>query len=259
MAGAADALAVSVGTEILKLVPGRVSTETDARLAHDTQATVEHALRLVGLYEEAGVSRERVLIKVASTWEGVRAVETLQKEGIACNCTLLFSLAQAVACAEAGATLISPFVGRILDWHVHHEGHHFEPQEDPGVAVVRRIYDYYKSHRIATTVMAASFRNVGEVRELAGVDAITLAPAILQGLAGSTEPLTRKLSPAFAARHVTDARVHAATTLPEFEAQLGHGMARDKLQEGVALFARDAAELENWLAKLKAGEAAAAQ
>lgn len=255
MAGAADALAVAVGGEILKLVPGRVSTEADARLAFDTRATVEHAERLIALYEEAGISRDRVLIKIASTWEGVRAVETLQKRGIACNCTLLFSFSQALACADAGATLISPFVGRILDWHLKHEGREFSPENDPGVLAVTRIYHYYKTHRIPTTVMAASFRNVDEIRQLAGCDAVTISPALLETLGEATEPLQRKLSPETAAAHCRDPRTAAATSKPEFEAAIGTGMARDKLEEGVALFARDAAALEDWLAKLKSGAA----
>jgi transaldolase len=252
MAGAADALAVAVGNEILKLVPGRVSTEADARLAFDTQATVDHAERLISLYEESGTSRDRVLIKIASTWEGIRAVETLQKRGIACNCTLLFSFSQAVACADAHATLISPFVGRILDWHVKHEGREFSAETDPGVLAVTRIYDFYKKYRIPTTVMAASFRNIGEIQQLAGCDAVTVSPALLESLGEATEPLPRKLSPEVAAARCRDARTAAATSKPDFEAALGTGMARDKLEEGVAIFARDALALEDWLAKLNA-------
>ena len=252
MAGAADALAVAVGNEILKLVPGRVSTEADARLAFDTQATVEHAERIVSLYEASGTSRDRVLIKVASTWEGIRAVETLQKRGIACNCTLLFSFSQAAACGDVGATLISPFVGRILDWHVKHEGREFSAENDPGVLAVTRIYNYFKRYSVPTTVMAASFRNADEIRQLAGCDAITVSPALLEALGEATEPLLRKLSPEAARAHCRDAPTSAATTKPDFEAALGTGMARDKLEEGVAIFARDAQALEDWLAKLKA-------
>ena len=250
LAGAADALAVAVCNEILKLVPGRVSTEADARLAFDTQGTIDHAERLIALYEASGTSRGRVLIKVASTWEGIRAVEKLEQRGIACNCTLLFSFAQAVACADAGATLISPFVGRILDWHVKHEGREFSAETDPGVLAVTRIYNYFKTHRLPTIVMAASFRNADEIRQLAGCDTITVSPALLEILGEATDPLERKLAPETAPAHCRDARTAAAKSKPDFEAALGTGMARDKLEEGVAIFARDAAALEDWLGKL---------
>ena len=250
LAGAADALAVAVGNEILKLVPGRVSTEADARLAFDTQGTIERAERLIALYEASGTSRDRVLIKIESTWEGIRAVETLEQLGIACNCTLLFSFAQAVACADAGATLISPFVGRILDWHIKHEGREFSAENDPGVLAVTRIYNYFKAHHLQTTVMAASFRNADEIRLLAGCDAITVSPALLELLGEATNPLERKLSPETAPAHCHDARTAAAKTKPEFEAALGTGMARDKLEEGVAIFAREAAAPEDWLREL---------
>ena len=249
-------MAVAVGNEILKLIPGRVSTEADARLAFDTQATIDHAERLIALYEESGIARERVLIKVASTWEGIRAVEKLEQRGIACNCTLMFSLPQAVACADAGATLVSPFVGRILDWYMKHEGREYTAENDPGVLAVTRIYSYFKTHHVPTTVMAASFRNADEIRQLAGCDAITVSPALLEILGEATAPLARKLCPETAPAHCRDARTAAAKSKPDFEAALGTGMARDKLEEGVAIFARDAAALEHWLEELGGNKAA---
>src|SRR6267142_6050541 len=188
-----DDLLVLFGSEILKIVPGRVSTETDAELSFDTQALIDKAHRFIELYKEKGVSRERILIKIASTWEGIRAAEVLQKEGINCNMTLLFSLPQAVACAEAKARLISPFVGRILDWFKAKAGKDFPPAEDPGVLSVKEIYAYYKQFGHSTEVMGASFRNKGEILELAGCDLLTISPQLLAELKNSNEPVERKI------------------------------------------------------------------
>jgi len=180
---ACDLFAVAVGKQILELIPGRISTEVDARLSFDTQAMVQRGERLIGLYEQAGISRERVLIKIASTWEGIRAAEQLEKAGIQTNLTLLFSFTQAVACAEAGVFLISPFVGRIYDWYKKHEGRDYQGAEDPGVQSVSRIYDYYKTHGYKTVVMGASFQNVGQIEALAGCDRLTISPELLGQLA----------------------------------------------------------------------------
>src|SRR5438445_2234796 len=193
-----DHLLVLFGTEILKIVPGRVSTETDADLSFDTEALIKKAHRFIDLDKANGIERERVLIKLASTWEGIRAAEVLQKEGINCNMTLLFSLPQAVACAEAKAKLISPFVGRILDWYKKSAGKDFAPAEDPGVLSVKEIYGYYKKFGHDTEVMGASFRNKGEILELAGCDLLTISPQLLGELKSSTEPMERKVSPAIA-------------------------------------------------------------
>jgi transaldolase len=194
-----DRLLVAFGLEILKIVPGRVSTETDARLSFDTEGTIVKARHLIGLYEKHGISRQRILIKIASTWEGIRAAESLEKEGIRCNMTLLFSLVQAVACAEAGAQLISPFVGRIYDWFKAANKRDYAGAEDPGVQSVTRIFNYYKKFGHATEVMGASFRNTGQITELAGCDLLTISPELLGELAGSTEPLTCKLDAVLAA------------------------------------------------------------
>src|SRR6266446_2454461 len=193
-----DDLLVLFGVEILKIVPGRVSTETDANLSFESQGLINKAHQFIGQYEKYGVTRDRILIKIASTWEGIRAAESLQKEGINCNMTLLFSLAQSVACAEAKATLISPFVGRILDWHKKSTGKDYSPAEDPGVLSVKEIYAYYKKFGHATEVMGASFRNKGEILELAGCDLLTISPQLLGELKNSNEPIERKLSPAVA-------------------------------------------------------------
>src|ERR1700693_4604031 len=190
-----DHLLVLFGTEILKIVPGRVSTETDARLSFNREGSIKKARQLIGLYEKNGISRERVLIKIASTWEGIKAAEQLQKEGINCNLTLLFSFAQAVACAEGGVRLISPFVGRIYDWYKASTGKEYHGAEDPGVISVTQIYHYYKKYGHETQVMGASFRNTGEITELAGCDLLTISPKLLAELSNSTEPITRKLSP----------------------------------------------------------------
>ncbi|MCL7801617.1 transaldolase, partial [Pasteurella multocida] len=192
---AEDKLAVNIGLEILKIVPGRISTEVDARLSYDTQATIEKAKKLIALYNEAGISNDRILIKIASTWQGIRAAEELEKQGINCNLTLLFSEAQARACAEAGVYLISPFVGRILDWYkANSDKKDYAPAEDPGVISVTKIYNYYKQHSYNTIVMGASFRNVGEITELAGCDRLTIAPALLKELQENNALLERKLS-----------------------------------------------------------------
>ncbi|HLQ43322.1 MAG TPA: transaldolase, partial [Planctomycetaceae bacterium] len=193
-----DHVLVNFGREILKIVPGRVSTETDARLSFDTAGSIAKARHLIALYEKCDISRERVLIKIASTWEGIRAAELLQKEGIHCNLTLLFSFPQAVACAEAGVQLISPFVGRILDWYKAAMKRDYLPAEDPGVTSVTQIFNYYKKFGYRTEVMGASFRNKGEITELAGCDLLTISPALLGELAASTEPVPQKLDAAAA-------------------------------------------------------------
>src|SRR5690606_5000776 len=202
-----DRLLVCFGQEILKVVPGRVSTEVDARLSFDTQASIERARRIVSFYEEGGIARERVLIKVASTWEGIRAAEQLEREGIHCNLTLLFSFPQAVACADAGVTLISPFVGRIYDWYRKHEGKDYAPEEDPGVLSVRRIYDYYKKFGYATEVMGASSRSTGQVLALGGCGLLTISPELLGELAASERGVERRLDPQAAKSKPID-RVH---------------------------------------------------
>ncbi|MBK5930083.1 transaldolase, partial [Halochromatium salexigens] len=194
-----DKLAVSVGVRILDLVPGRVSTEVDARLSFDTQATIARAMQIMGLYDAAGIGKERILIKIAATWEGIRAAEVLEREGIHCNLTLMFGFAQAVACAEAGVTLISPFVGRILDWYKHKEGvDGYAPEDDPGVRSVRRIYDYYKRHGYETTVMGASFRNTDQILALAGCDLLTIAPPLMDALDQAEGEVPRRLDPTHA-------------------------------------------------------------
>lgn len=241
-----DRLAVSVGAELTKLVPGRVSTEVDADLSFDTGATVEKARAVIAAYEARGIGRERILVKIASTWEGIRAAEILQREGIDCNLTLLFSLAQAVACADAGVFLISPFVGRILDWHVKAEGRTFTPDEDPGVLSVRGIYDYYKAHDIQTVVMAASFRSTGEVLALAGCDRMTVSPALLEALDKEAGPVERRLAPdaarATPAKLVMDEKAFRWMMNED-------AMATEKLAEGIRLFAKDLAKLSQMVAE----------
>ena len=234
-----DLFAVAVGQEVLKLIPGRISTEVDARLSFDTQAMVQRGERLIGLYEQAGISRDRVLIKLASTWEGIRAAEQLEKSGIQTNLTLLFSFTQAVACAEAGVFLISPFVGRIYDWYKKHESRDYTGGEDPGVLSVSRIYDYYKAHGYDTVVMGASFRNTGQIEALAGCDRLTISPELLSQLAQEEGSLERKLSPGRA----SEPRV----TLDESSFRWGLNedpMATEKLAEGIRQFARDQEKLE---------------
>src|SRR5437660_648297 len=230
---ALDKLAVAFGLEILKIVPGRVSTEVDARLSFDVEASVAKARSLISRYEKAGISRERILIKVASTWEGICAAKQLTREGIHCNLTLLFSFAQAVACAEAGVQLVSPFVGRILDWYKKSTGRDsYPPAEDPGVVSVTRIYNYYKKYGYQTEVMGASFRNVGEILELAGCDLLTISPTLLDELQKTPGTLARKLSPDKAAAACNEARL--ALDEKAFRWMLNEDpMATDKLSEGI--------------------------
>jgi len=242
-----DDLLVLFGFEILKIVPGRVSTETDANLSFDTGALVAKAHRFISLYQKQGIGRERILIKIASTWEGIRAAELLQKEGINCNMTLLFSLAQAVAAAEADAKLISPFVGRILDWFKAKAGKDFPPAEDPGVLSVREIYSYYKKFGHDTEVMGASFRNKGEILELAGCDLLTISPQLLAELKASTEPVERKLDPA-------SARAGKIEKIPVTEQNFRwllneDAMATEKLSEGIRIFNADALKLKKYIAE----------
>src|SRR5215475_10075699 len=242
-----DHLLVLFGTEILKIVPGRVSTETDADMSFDTEALINKAHRFIALYKEQGLPRERILIKIASTWEGIRAAEVLQKEGINCNMTLLFSLPQAVACAEAKARLISPFVGRILDWYKKSAGKDFAPAEDPGVLSVKEIYGYYKKFGHDTEVMGASFRNKGEILELAGCDLLTISPQLLGELKNSTEAVERKLSP-------ETARQSKIERLPLDEKKFRwlvneNAMATEKLSEGIRIFNADAKKLEQYIAE----------
>jgi transaldolase len=246
---AMDKLAVAFGTEILKIVPGRVSTEVDARLSFDIEGSVAKAKSLIGRYEKVGIQRERILIKVASTWEGVCAAKQLRADNIRCNLTLLFSFAQAVACAEAGVQLISPFVGRILDWHKKATGRDaFPAAEDPGVLSVTRIYNYYKKYGYKTEVMGASFRNVGEIIELAGSDLLTISPTLLDEMHKTPGTLTRKLSPDKAAAACKDEKV----SLDEKAFRWMHNedqMATEKLSEGIRLFAADTVKLEKLVAQ----------
>jgi transaldolase len=240
-------LAVSFGLKILEIVPGRVSTEVDARLSHDTRATLARGRELIARYEAGGVSRERILIKIAATWEGIRAAEALEKEGIHCNLTLLFGLHQAIACAEAGVTLISPFVGRILDWYKKDTGRDAYPaHEDPGVLSVARIFTYYKKFGYKTEIMGASFRNAGEIIELAGCDLLTIAPSLLAELRNTEGNLPRKLDAAKASTIALD-------KIPLDEARFAHmhavdRMASEKLAEGIAGFTKAQETLEQLLA-----------
>jgi transaldolase len=243
-----DTLLVLFGHEILKIVPGRVSTETDADLSFDTAALIDKAHRFIALYKELGIGRERVLIKIASTWEGIRAAEVLQKEGINCNMTLLFSMPQAVACAEAKAKLISPFVGRILDWYKKSTGKDYTPAEDPGVQSVAEIYGYYKKFGYDTEVMGASFRNKGEILELAGCDALTISPQLLGELKNSSDPIERKLSPDTARQSKIE---RISMDEKKFRWLLNeNAMGTEKLSEGIRLFNADAVKLKQYLAKL---------
>lgn len=242
-----DDLLVAFGLKILDIVPGRVSTEVDARLSFDAEATVEKARYLISLYEKAGVPRERVLIKIASTWEGAQAAEVCEKDGIHCNLTLMFSLAQAVACAEAGATLISPFVGRIYDYYKSTTGKEYVGAEDPGVQSVQKIYAYYKKFGYKTQVMGASFRNVGEILELAGCDLLTIGPEWLEALQNSDAAVERKLSPEIAKASDTERIVHSEKV---FRWLLNEdAMATDKLSDGIRKFAADIVKLEGIIAK----------
>ncbi|MDY6781663.1 MAG: transaldolase [Cyanobacteriota bacterium] len=242
-----DRLAVSFGLKILEIIPGRVSTEVDARLSYDTEATVAKARYLIGEYEAVGVSRDRVLIKIASTWEGICAAEILEKEGIHCNLTLLFGLHQAVACAEAGTTLISPFVGRILDWYKQDTGRTYAPQEDPGVLSVTQIYNYYKKFGYKTEVMGASFRNIGEIMELAGCDLLTISPKFLDELKSTTDELPRKLSPEQATAADVEKISMDKETFDRMHAE--DRMASQKLEEGIAGFSKALEALEKLLAE----------
>jgi transaldolase len=240
----ADHLLIAFGIEILKIIPGRVSTEVDASLSFDTEATLAKGRKLIALYEKAGIDRERVLIKIASTWEGIRAAETLQREGISCNMTLLFSLSQAVACAAAGAQLISPFVGRIYDWHKKSSGIDYAGSEDPGVQSVQRIYHYYRKFGHPTEVMGASFRNTSQIIELAGCDLLTISPELLQQLADSTAPLQRKLSPGR-----EDSSIERIT-LDEKSfrfMQNDDAMTTEKLAEGIRAFCLDSNKLKHMI------------
>jgi len=247
-----DRLAINFGAELTRIVPGRVSTEVDAVLSFDPLATIEKARSIIKAYEERGISRERILIKVAATWEGAQAAAVLQREGVDCNMTLIFSLAQAIACADAKAFLISPFVGRILDWHVKAGGGPYAPETDPGVLSVRSIYAYYKTYGVKTVVMGASFRNIGEIEALAGCDRLTIAPALLDSLAKSQDTLVRKLSPS------SPGPAPAKMALDEktFRWLLNEdAMATEKLSEGIRLFAHDLGTLR---AQVSARLAAAA-
>jgi transaldolase len=245
ISAASDHLAVGIGMEILKIVPGRISTEVDARLSFDTQASIQKAHHLIELYEQGGVDRSRVLIKLASTWEGIRAAEILEKEGINCNLTLLFGFNQAAACADAGVFLISPFVGRILDWYkANTDKKEYAPDEDPGVISVHHIYNYYKQHGYKTVVMGASFRNIGEIEALAGCDRLTISPQLLQELDNDMGVLERRLSP--------DARGETIAKLKDTEASFRFGinedaMATDKLADGIRNFVKDQINLEKLL------------
>jgi transaldolase len=238
---------VLFGVEILKIVPGRVSTEVDARLSFDREASVAKAHEIIALYEKSGIDRERVLVKVASTWEGIKAAEQLQKERINCNLTLLFSFPQAVACADAGVKLISPFVGRILDWHKKNSGHDFAPAEDPGVISATEIYNYYKKFGFKTEVMGASFRSKGEILELAGCDLLTIAPTLLGELAASTDPVVRKLDPQTAAKADLK-QVHFDEKAFRF-ALNEDAMATEKTAEGIRVFSADIVKLEKLIAQ----------
>ncbi len=238
-----DKLAVAFGTEITKIVPGYVSTEVDARLSFDTEATIQKARDLIKLYEEVGIKKERILIKIAATYEGIQAAKVLEKEGITCNLTLIFSIAQAIACADAGCTLISPFVGRIMDWYKRSKGvDKFEPSEDPGVMSVTAIYNYYKKFGYETIVMGASFRNSGEILELAGCDRLTISPQLLEELTNSTDDVPQKL----------DASKAADMDIPKVEMTESafrwmmneDAMATEKLAEGIRGFAADIVKLE---------------
>jgi len=247
-----DKLAVNFGAEILKLIPGRVSTEVDARLSFDTQGSVRRAEGLIELYEAGGVDRSRILIKLASTWEGIRAAEMLERRGIHCNLTLMFSFTQALACAEAGVTLISPFVGRILDWYKKAEGvAGYAPAEDPGVKSVTRIYNYYKRHDYPTVVMGASFRNTDEIRELAGCDLLTIAPALMEELRGSDGEVVRRLDPN-AAKAMAIPRI--GLDEQRFRWELNEdAMATEKLAEGIRNFTKDAIRLEQFACEACSG------
>lgn len=241
-----DKLAVNIGCEVLTSIPGLISTEVDARLSFDTAASVAKARKLIRLYQDAGISSDRILIKIASTWEGIQAAKILESEGIHCNLTLLFHFAQAQACAEAGATLISPFVGRILDWYkANTDIKEYAPNEDPGVISVTDIYNFYKSHGFKTIVMGASFRNTGEIEALAGCDRLTISPDLLSELEADTSPLTQILFPE---QNISPAP--EPLTEAQFRWQMNNDlMAHDKLADGIRRFAADQVTLENLLSE----------
>lgn len=242
-----DRFAVSIGREILNIIPGRISTEVDARLSFDTKATVERAHKLIRMYADAGISKERILIKIASTWEGIEAARQLEKEGINCNLTLLFNFAQAAACAEAGAYLISPFVGRILDWYkANTEAQDYTGLNDPGVQSVSRIYNYFKTNNYNTIVMGASFRNIGEIQALSGCDRLTIAPALMQELSETNATLTQQLSASQANSKDTKIVLDESS----FRWELNEDpMATEKLAQGIRAFAVDQVKLETLLSQ----------
>lgn len=243
-----DRILILFGLEILKIVPGRVSTEVDARLSFDTQGTIDKARHLIAAYEKAGHSRDRILIKIASTWEGIKAAEILEKDGIHCNLTLLFSFAQAVACAEAGVQLISPFVGRILDWHKANTGKDYQGDEDPGVQSVKSIYRYYKKFGYRTEVMGASFRNKGEILALAGCDLLTISPGLLAELQTSTEPVTARLSAADSMKENLE-KIHLDEKSFRFMFN-EDAMATEKTAQGIRNFAADIVKLETLVTQM---------
>jgi transaldolase len=242
---AADKLAVLIGCEILSIIPGRISTEVDARLSFDTHATINKAQELIALYEAEGIDKDRILIKIASTWEGIKAAEALEKKDINCNLTLLFSFTQAVACGDAKVFLISPFVGRILDWHkVNTNKKDYTAEEDPGVISVSAIYRYYKQHNINTIVMGASFRNTEEIKALAGCDRLTISPSLLEALNNDNHPLTRRLHAETIEQPVAQIKIDE----PRFRFQMNEDvMATEKLAEGIRQFVRDQLNLETIL------------
>ena len=241
LADCCDKFAVDIGTEILGIIPGRVSSEVDARLSFDSTATINKAKFLIDLYEENGIARDRVLIKIASTWEGIRAAAELERDNINCNLTLLFGFSQAVACADAGVFLISPFVGRILDWYKAATGQEYTAETDPGVLSVKRIYNYYKTHGYNTVVMGASFRNTGEIEALAGCDRLTISPPLLQVLSEDTGDLPRGLDPG-----ATNGETKIGLDEGAFRWMMNEdAMATEKLAEGIRNFAADQVKLEN--------------
>ncbi len=250
-----DKIAVNFGAKILDIIPGRISTEVDARLSFKTEDTIQRARKLIGMYKDAGVNRERVLIKIASTWEGIKAGERLEKEGIHCNLTLMFNISQAVACAEAGITLISPFVGRILDWYRKAEGVEGYPAtQDPGVLSVSAIYDYFKHFGYTTKVMGASFRNVEEIIELAGCDLLTIAPTLMEALRNRTEKLQRKLNPE-EAKNMSIDRIDASESA--FRWMMNEdSMATEKLADGIRSFTIDTLKLVNYVEGVARSQAA---
>lgn len=242
---ACDLFAVAVGQEILKVIPGRISTEVDARLSFNKTATINKANQLVELYHQQGITNDRILIKIAATWEGIEAAKILEQSGIQTNLTLLFSFAQAIACADAGVFLISPFVGRIYDWYKKAQGHDFIGAEDPGVKSVSRIYRYYKTYQYNTIIMGASFRNIGQIELLAGCDRLTISPLLLEKLANDQAPLSRQLSP-----QQTSAEAKHTLTESQYRWELNEdAMATEKLAEGIRAFAKDQQQLEKLLAK----------